>query len=411
MTHKQKVVLSSFLGNMMEFYDFTLYGVMMLYLSQAFFPSDNDFLSILHTMAVFAVGYVVRPLGALYFGRIGDKIGRKQALNLSILMMGLPTFIIGMLPPYEDVGIVAPITVVLCRLIQGFSAGGEYNGSVIFALENFKKGKGFIGGLIGGSCVAGAILATLCGVLVSQKGMPPESWRIPFIIGSMISFVAYFIRYKLNETPEFEGALATPQPSITWKPYVLTAIFGAFNGVFSYTLFGFLTVYMVKFLHFQLQNSFLINMLGLVAFMIACPVAGFLLDQQSHKKFMKNLALWVGIIGLMLFPAMASKIDSVIIMAQIMLGILTGFVVGSGHGFMQNLFPVSKRYKGVAVSFSLGMGISGGLTPYMQTKILLLFNNVHSPSFLLGIFAFIFYVAVSLLYEKGYQKPSETIAR
>ncbi len=156
MASHKKIILSSVLGNALEFYDFTLYGVFTVVLANHYFPGDNSTANLLFSLAAFAVGCLTRPLGAILFGHMGDNLGRKEALSFSILLMGIPTFCIGIAPTYQEVGILASILVFICRLLQGLFTGGEYNGAAIFSIEHLgKKYPGFIGGIITGSCERG----------------------------------------------------------------------------------------------------------------------------------------------------------------------------------------------------------------------------------------------------------------
>lgn len=396
-----KIILASVFGNALEFYDFTLYGVFATIIASQYFPGDNETSKLLFSLAAFAVGFFTRPIGAIFFGHIGDKLGRKEALSLSILLMGIPTFLIGISPTYEQIGIWASILIFGSRILQGIFTGGEYNGAAIFSIEHIgKKSPGFVGGLITASCVVGAYTATLFGTLTQIKGLPEWAWRIPFLFGACVSIIGYFIRVKILETPEF---ISAEQQGLTTKIPLLKAIisnprsclitfmFGGLNGALSYTLFGFLNIYLSRYLDMPMVLAMQINLLGLLAFMIGCPIMGCIYDSVGQGKFLSCTVACILILAVPIFLAISSKIILAIIVGQILLGLCTASIAGSGHAVMQNLFPVTDRYSGIAFNFSLGMGILGGMTPIIYVNMI----EIHHASLLFPAF---FLIGLTLLF-------------
>lgn len=405
----RKVILASVFGNALEFYDFTLYGAFTIIFASQYFPGDNDTSKILFSLAAFAVGFFTRPIGAILFGHIGDRLGRRQALSFSILLMGIPTFLIGVSPTYEQIGISASVLIFTCRLLQGIFTGGEYNGAAIFSIEHIgKKSPGFVGGLITGSCVIGAYLATLFGTLTQIKGLPEWAWRVPFIFGAFISIVGYFIRAKVMESPEFISAekhgLTSRIPllkALRSNPHscLITFMLGGLNGALSYTLFGFLNIYLSRYLEMTNALAMQLNLLGLLAFMIGSPIMGYIFDTIGQAKFLSCAIAAILVLAIPIFFAISSKVIFAIIIGQILLGLCTASIAGTGHAVMQNLFPVTDRYSGIAFNFSLGMGLLGGMTPIIYVDMI----ETHHMSLLFPAF---FLIGLTLLFSLSLVKSS-----
>lgn len=403
MKGKKKIILASIFGNALEFYDFTLFGVFAAIIANQYFPGDNETSKLLSSLAAFAVGFFTRPIGAILFGHIGDKFGRRQALSLSILLMGIPTLTIGLMPNYNQIGITASIMIFACRLLQGVFTGGEYNGAAIFSIEHLgKKNPGFIGGLITGSCVIGASTATFLGTLTQRPDMPGWAWRLPFLFGALVSLVGYFIRRNISETPEF---LSEKKPAASKIPLLkalisypnsclISFMLGGLNGTLSYTLFGFLNIYLSRYLEIPMVTAMQLNLIGLFAFMIGSPLMGYLFDTLGQPKFLTCAILSILILAIPIFIALSSKIIPMIVIGQILLGLCTASIAGSGHAVMQTLFPVADRYSGIAFNFSMGMAMLGGMTPIIYVNMI---ENYHAsllfPAFFLMVLTSLFALA------------------
>ncbi|EKE09153.1 MAG: hypothetical protein ACD_16C00210G0003 [uncultured bacterium] len=202
---KNMTIGAAMVGHALEHYDITLYGFFAAMLAPLFFPSDHYIISLIASWGTFALGFVMRPLGGLVFGHLGDVYGRKKSLLASILVATLPTLIIGFLPSYATLGIMAPLILMVCRLIQGFSVGGEYSGAAIFVAEHSRHSRpGFVGSFLCSTGFIGALLGTLVSVGSTLSFMPEWGWRLPFLLGGVIGLGSYLIRKKLPETPEFK---------------------------------------------------------------------------------------------------------------------------------------------------------------------------------------------------------------
>src|SRR5260221_4652490 len=195
-----KVIFSAMLGNSLEYYDFNLFIFLAPVISPLFFPTEDKIASVLIGLGTYAVGYFMRPLGAVAFGYIGDVYGRRRALTLSIILMAIPTFLMGLLPTYEAIGILAPIAVIVLRLLQGFCAGGEYNGAGIFTVENVNPKKaGFAGGMITASSAIGFLMGSMVASLCVLEVMPSWAWRVAFLMGIIVGFVGLYLRRNIPD--------------------------------------------------------------------------------------------------------------------------------------------------------------------------------------------------------------------
>lgn len=374
MVSKKKILVASLLGNALEFYDFTLFGVLAVVLAKQYFPGSDDTAKLLFSLVAFAVGFLTRPIGAMFFGHLGDKMGRREALSLSILLMGVPTFLIGIMPTYQEIGLWASFFVFICRLFQGIFTGGEYNGAAIFSIEHFgKNSAGLIGGLITGSCVIGAMIATFFGAWTQKPGMPDWAWRIPFILGGIFGLLGYFMRRGVRETPEFIAVAPQQRLSLLKLLYTypyssfIAFMFGSFNGALTYTLFGFLNIYLSRYLHVPLEEAIRLNLFGLVAFLVGSPIMGHFLDILGERRFL--IGITIAIFSL-LIPSFLLLNSSFILIGQTLLGLFAACIAGSSHAIMQELFPVKERCRGISLNFSIGMGLFGGMTPIIYVYMI-----------------------------------------
>lgn len=400
---KRRILIPCLIGNALEFYDFTLCGVFIVVLGKNFFPSDNEFSALLGGIFAFSAAFWTRPLGALVFGYIGDKYGRKKALTLSVLMMGVPTLIIGILPTYSSIGIAAPCILLFCRLIQGLCTGGEYNGAAIFALEHMKVKSGITSGLISASCVVGAVSATTMAFLSTNFLAYEEGWRIPFYLGACVAIVGYILRKWSMETDDFikrkpiKGLPIIEVIKKHPKQYLLSIASGAFNGILSYTLFGFLNLYITQYVGVKFTTSLFLNIFGLFAFMLSCPIFGLICDKTSPYRSMvlaSFVAIFTNWIGFLLLQV--GTIEEIIV-GQIFIGIGVGSFVGPSHAFLQQQFSPEIRYTGIASGFSIGMAMTGGTTALIMTYILKQSQILLAPAMYISFAALVWLVALKFL--------------
>jgi len=296
--------------------------------------------------------------------------------------MGIPTFIIGVMPGYETLGITATIILFISRLIQGLCTGGEYNGSAIFTLEHVGKNlPGFAGGLITGASVIGALGAVGVGVLVTNDAMPDWSWRIAFIIGALVSLVGLYIRLFVEESPAYqalqeeEGEDDSEEKSgrspllVSLKKHSksvrLSIAIGFLNGTLSYTLYKFINLYLQN-LGMAKHDTLLYTNIGIIVFIFGSPTWGYIMDKIGYKRMMMIACCLAMGLAVPIFFLLQTLNPWMIGLAQVLMGLCVASIAGPEHAFIQRLFPTQDRFSGVAFSFSTGMGLGAGVSPLVM---------------------------------------------
>lgn len=374
----KKILASSMLGGMVEFYDFTIYGFFAPIIGPLFFPSHDALVSTLLGYAVFAVGFILRPLGAMFFGNLGDKIGRKKGLCLSLFLMAFATGMMGILPTYAEWGIYASFLMIVARILQGLSAGGEYSGGIIFAVEHSpSNAKGRAGSIVVAGCMSGVFLGALASYLCSLPFLSgcAWGWRIPFLLGFFISIIGLYIRTNTSESVEFKRSKIIENPlsyGIKNYPYQCIAAVGiaAFSGVFYPMLSMFMPTYLTKVLGMPLSQAKLFSLVMTVTMVSLIPVFGAISDKLGRPLMMRLSAILVSVL---IFPYLWS-LEYFSFMGILASGMCVTCVVAMFMGCMNTyileIFPVNVRYSCFGFFYSIGMGIFGGTAPMIGMYIL-----------------------------------------
>ena len=265
----KKIIRAGIIGNVMEWYDFAIYGYFALIIGKLYFPSSSASTSVIAAFGAFAAGFLMRPIGSLIFGNIGDKLGRKRALLISVLMMAIPTFLIGLLPVHEQIGITAPILLVILRMLQGLSVGGEYTTSVVFLVENSPDGRrGFMASWSGWGAVAGILLGSAIASLITTLLTPVQlaswGWRLPFLIGIIIAFVGFYIRRHLPDISPVSNQEKPTSPireafTHEWRSLLKIAGLNLVNAVAFYMIFVYATTWLQQTEHITASKTLDIN--------------------------------------------------------------------------------------------------------------------------------------------------------
>ncbi|MDX1974677.1 MAG: MFS transporter [Rickettsiales bacterium] len=381
----KKVVIAGMVGNGLEWYDYALYGQVAWLLAQLFFPKGDPVANLLATFAVFAAGFLVRPLGAVFFGWLGDRYGRRRAMVAAILMMAIPTGCIGILPTYDEIGILAPIMLTVIRLLQGLSLGGEFSGSITYIVEHAPAHRR---GLAGSASLVSLMLGFVLGLLVvrgligiiGQEEFVSWGWRLPFILGIVIGLVGFYIRNHCEESPIYEQARKEETISLTPvrqafrdHPWEMLQGFGAYMTV---TMPFYLTaIYFISFTQTHLgiashlaMNMSIINMLAMACFV---PISAWLSDRIGRKPVMMTACVAVMLAIHPIFATFQPGQDVMIVgLAQFTLAVLLGLYMGPIAALLVELFPTSVRFSGMAIAYNLSAAIFGGSAPWVCEKLI-----------------------------------------
>jgi MFS transporter, MHS family, shikimate and dehydroshikimate transport protein len=382
----RKVVTASFIGTAIEWYDFFLYGTAAaLVFDKLFFPNAEPVIGTLAALATYAVGFAARPLGGIVFGHFGDRVGRKSMLVISLLMMGLSTFLIGCLPTYASVGVAAPALLVILRFVQGIGVGGEWGGAVLMAVEHAPKGKrGLFGSFPQMGVPAGLAISTLVFTLMQNVTTDAQflawGWRIPFLLSIVMVGVGLFIRLKVMESPAFQQVQETKTESEkpivevvkTHRRDLLTAMGMriAENGTF-YVLTVFVLAYGEKTLKLD-KNTMLTGVLiAAVLGLATIPTYGRLSDRVGRKKLYLAGAVFSLLFAFPFFWLVDTE-EPVLIWLAIILGLNVGhdLMYGPQGAFFAELFGTRVRYTGASVGYQLASAIAGGFSPLIAVALL-----------------------------------------
>ena len=377
---KGTVLFASLAGTTIEFFDFYIYAnAAILVFPHLFFPESNPTTQMLQSLATFSVAFFARPLGSAFFGHYGDKIGRKATLVAALLTMGLSTILIGLLPSYESIGIIAPLLLLVCRFGQGFGLGGEWGGAVLLAVENAPKNQRAWYGMFPqlgapiGLVMSGGIFLYLSETLTAAQFLD-YGWRIPFIASAVLIALGLYIRLKITETPEFVKASkqevdhkAVPLVHI-FKEHKRSLAIGTFIGIATFGLFYLMTVFLagwaITHLDFT-QDDFLIAQLySIFFFAIMIPISAYFADKYNPRKIIALASLTIIIFGLALSHIV--MIETYGIFFGLSVGmLLMGFTYGPLGTLLSNLFPTKVRYTGSSLSFNLAGILGASFAPFI----------------------------------------------
>ncbi|KQQ23691.1 alpha-ketoglutarate permease [Methylobacterium sp. Leaf123] len=390
-------IVGSSSGNLVEWYDFYCYAFFALYFAPVFFPEGDDTGQLLKSAAVFAVGFFMRPIGGWLFGRIADRLGRKTSLMISVLMMCGGSLAIALLPTYATVGHLAPVLLVIARMVQGLSVGGEYGTSATYMSEVATKGqRGFFASfqyvtLIGGQLLASLVLVVLQSLLTAEQ-LTAWGWRIPFVIGALAAVVALFLRRSLSETMSAENKDSKEAGTLSgllkhWRAFAVVLAYTAGGSLSFYTLTTYMPKYLFNTARMDKVTASQVTTVALFAYMAIQPFFGWLSDRIGRKT---NMLLFSGIGMVMIVPlmtAIGTTTDPVLSFGLIMIGLVViSFYTGISGIVKAELFPTQVRALGVGLSYALANSLFGGTAE----AVALWLKHVGAES------SFFWYVAVML---------------
>lgn len=410
------VIVAATIGNILEWFDFLVYGFFAATLAEVFFPASNPTVSLLITFGAFGLSYVVRPLGAIVIGTYTDRAGRKAGLTLSIALMMVGTSLMVITPGYATIGIAAPILITLARLLQGFSVGGEFGSSVAFLVEHAGDRKGYSASWQWSSTGVISVIVALFGVILTttltHQQLLDWGWRIPYVFGLLVGPVGLYIRSRMVETPDFIQAKKPPIVPISELLHrqpvsLLLAIGISVISNSSYYLLLYIPTYGVKTLHLPAYTGFAATLVGGVILAVFSVIAGHWSDKTPRPRIMLAMA-WLFAIAayptfwlMVAYPSLATAMFAVGFLNLIKAG-----YSGVLPSLLAEQFPVNTRAVGIAFSYGVSVTIFGGFAPFVATWLIAVTGDPLSPSFYLMATALLSVIALMAVQYRAARMPA-----
>ncbi|GAA5006467.1 MULTISPECIES: glycine betaine/L-proline transporter ProP [Streptomyces] len=413
----RRAVKAAALGNAMEWFDFGVYSYIAVTLGKVFFPSGNPTAQLLSTFGAFAAAFLVRPLGGMVFGPLGDRVGRQKVLALTMIMMAAGTFAIGLIPSYATIGVWAPVLLLAARLVQGFSTGGEYAGASTFIAEYAPdKRRGFLGSWLEFGTLAGYIggagLVTLMTALLSDGDLMSWGWRIPFLIAGPMGIVGLYLRMRLEETPAFAAEVAkaeTERPKVPlremvtgqWRALLLCVGLVLVFNVTDYMLLSYMPSYLTSELEYDETHGLLVVLGVMALMMVVQPFAGALTDRVGRRP-----VIAAGCAGFLLLsvPALLLIREGSLLAVALGMGALGMLLVcftASMPSALPALFPTRVRYGSLSIGFNVSVSLFGGTTPLVVTALIGATGDMMMPAYYMMAAAVVGGVAVWFMTESA----------
>lgn len=394
----RKSVVAGSIGVLVHWFDWAVYAYLASTLAVVFFPEENATAGLLATFAVFAVSFLVRPIGAIIFGRLGDRLGRRQTLSIVILAMALATLVLGVLPGYDTIGLVAPILLILTRIVQGLAAGGEFGSAAAFLGEfSPAKRRGFgvswleFGSLLGFLLASFAVF--LLNLVFNEQQIIDWAWRIPFLITVPLGFIGLYIRRKIEDTPDFKQleALETvseaPVKEVfqrNFKQFLQTCGMEIFMNVTFYVVLVYLLTYQEVYIGFDAGRAALLSTLASALGLIIVPLAGIVSDRVGRKPVLIVAAIALTVLSVPMFYLMTVGEDWAVFSSTLGLALILAIVLGTHAVTVVELFPTRTRQTGLSIAYAITAALFAGTAPYVLTWLLDTTGNMLVPGFFLA---------------------------
>lgn len=414
----RKVLLAGMIGNGLEWYDYALYAYMVTLISKLFFPAGNEAVHLLATLGIFAVGFIARPFGGILFGMMGDKFGRRTALVAAIFLMAFPTGCIGLLPTYEQVGILAPLLLVLLRVMQGLSLGGAFSGTVIFLVEHSPPARR---GLVGSTSLAslavgfllGSLVVMLMQVSLSEAQFESWGWRIPFLLGVPIGFIGLYIRNHTEESPVYEEAKKNDMLSKTpmrdvlrneWKAVLQTiGIYITVTMPF-YLVSAYFITFTEKILSRSKIEALWLNAMVMVILLMVVPLSAWVSDHVGRRKLMTFSAIGFLVFTYPIFSLLLAGDFPSVVLGHFFFALLVSINTGPVMALLVEAFPTRVRYSGMALSYNISAAAFGGTAPMVAQWLINETGDAHSIAYYVMACAVISLIAL-FFYRDRYREP------
>ena len=392
----RRAIAASAMGNATEWFDYGIYAYGVTYISAALFPGDTEH-AVLFALATFAISFLVRPLGGLYWGPLGDRIGRKSVLALTILMMSGATVGVGLVPSYASIGLWAPALLIVLRMVQGFSTGGEYGGAATFMAEYAPDDRrGFCGSFLEFGTLAGFSLGALLmlgfSLILGDAAMHEWGWRIPFLVAGPMGLVGMYLRSRMEDTPIFREAeaandrLAAKAPGVGaliadyWRPLLVMGGLVVALNVVNYTLLSYMPTYLQRRLGLSTDEALIVPIIGMLFMMLLLPFAGALSDKIGRKPLWRFSLIGLFLAVVPLYLLMATGLTGALV-GFILLGLLYVPQLATISATFPAMFPTHVRFAGFALSYNVATSIFGGTAPAIGSGLIGLTGDELTPAY------------------------------
>ncbi|HAT1822395.1 MFS transporter [Legionella pneumophila] len=407
-------IIAGLYGNALEWYDFLLYASFAPVFAEIFFPSKIHFVSLIATFSLFAIGFIMRPIGGLLLGHYADHVGRRKALILSMSVMTISTALIAVLPDFNSWGIIAPILFSVLRLIQGLAVGGELPGSTTYLIEHmFQNRRGLAGSLVLSSAFLGifigALTASIFSTLFTGDSLLNWGWRYAYLLGGILGILGIYLRIKSVESPTFlKDKHTTELPAkvvfTRFKQQLfLSVIITSILAMANYVLIAYVTTFLVKSEYFLLKDALLINLIALALLTVLIPLMGFLSDVVGRKPI-----FLIGLFSLciLIFPFFWLLLSGSwwkALCCELLLAIVLAPINATVPTIIAEMFPTSVRASGISISYNIGQALFGGTMPLVAFTLIELSNNKMSPAWYLFLWTLIV-IPITISIRESYQK-------
>lgn len=413
--HLRSNIAAGFIGNVVEWYDFALYGYMAGVIAPLFFPAGDRALSLIAAYGVFAAGFVMRPLGAVFFGWIGDRFSRQAALLSSVILMAIPTVLLGLLPTYAQAGLIAPVLLIILRMVQGLSVGGEFASSVTYLAETAEPGRRGLttswanfGSMTG--MLAGVFAAALTTTWTEPQTLLDWGWRLPFLFGGVLGVTSIWMRRNLKDRTKLRCHAETRPATSPLRLALVrdrritltTIVFAAGYSVGFYIVLVYTPQWLAENGLMPRDEALRINTIATFGQLILIPLAGFAGDRFLRRRSL--LLLGLGGLALSIWPLYAWMMSGTmlsIVVSHAVLFVLIAIPLGSAPAMFAEAFPASDRLSGYAVSFNIGVGVIGGMTPMMSVWLQRVTGWQTAPALYLLVMATAGIAALSMMPDRS----------
>jgi MHS family proline/betaine transporter-like MFS transporter len=408
----RRAVSAAVIGNVLEWYDFSVYAFVAVIIARKFFPQGDEVTALLATFLAYGLGFVARPLGGIILGRIGDTHGRKTALLITIALMAIGTVLVGVLPTYAAIGIAAPLLLVVARLMQGFSAGGEWGSSTAYIVEWAPQDqRGFYGSFQQMSVVAGILLgsgiAALMNTFLTPEQMDAWGWRVPFLLGGILGPVGLWMRRTIDETPAYTKAKVAPPAPSTESGLVMAARAFGFTIVWTvcfYVLLSYMPTYTQKYVKLSASAALWANTIGLLVLMISIPVMGMLSDRIGRKPLLLACCIAFIVVPYPIFSFLVSGASfTQLVIVQILFAILISCFSGAGPAAISEMFPTRLRSTWMTSGYALAVAIFGGFAPFIAVWLIDRFDSPLAHTFYLMAAAVVSTIVIAMMRETAHE--------